>query len=50
MMMIFIVCIVFIPLDQKANLNRIEKYVENKDFCNLITPFEDTEILEINQY
>ena len=23
---------------------------ENKDFCNIILPFEDTEILEFNQY
>ena len=49
-MMIFIMWIVFISLEQKANLNRIEKYVENKDFCNSMIPFQDTEKLEINQY
>ena len=27
-----------------------KKVCENKDFCNVIMPFEDTEILEFNQY
>ena len=27
-----------------------KKVCENKDFCNVIVPSEDTEILEFNQY
>ena len=27
-----------------------KKVCENKDFCNVIMPFEDTKILEFNQY
>ena len=27
-----------------------KKACENKDFCNVIMPSEDTEILEFNQY
>ena len=34
----------------KNNLNRIKKYVKNKDFCNVIMPSEDTKISEFNQY
>ena len=33
--------------------NKLESHkmvCENKDFCNIILPFEDTEILEFNQY
>ena len=48
-MVIFTAWIVFIPLEQKTNLNRI-KLCENKDFCNVIMPFEDTKILEFNQF
>ena len=33
---------VFIPLEQKKNLN--------KDFCNIFMPSKDTKILEFNQY
>ena len=35
------------------NRKKIElhkKVCENKDFCNVILPFEDTKILEFNQY
>ena len=46
-MVIFIVWIVFIPLEQKANLGHIKKY---KNFCNVIMPSEDTKILEFNEY
>ena len=49
-MVIFIVWIVFIPLEQKTNLNCIKKICENKDFCNVVLPWEDTNILEFNQY
>ena len=48
-MVIFIDWIVFILLEQKANLYRI-RVCENKDFCNVIMSSKDTEILEFNQY
>ena len=38
------------PFATEKILNRMKKYGENKDFCNVITPFEDTEKLEFNQY
>ena len=41
-MVIFIVWIVFIPLEQKANIKSHKKVCENKDFCNEIMPSEDT--------
>ena len=28
----------------------LKKVCENKDFCNAAMPFEDTKILEFNQY
>ena len=49
-MVLFIVQIVFIPLEQKTNLNRIKKFVKAKIFCYVIIPSEDTKILEFNQY
>ena len=52
-MVVFIVLIVFILLEQKANLNFMKKYVkvcENEIFCNLAMPFEDSKILEFNRY
>ena len=49
-MVIFIVWVVFIPLEQKINLESHKKVSENKDFCNVIIPSEDTEILEFNNY
>ena len=45
---IFIVWIVFIPLEQKK-LESHKRVCENQDFCNIITPSEDTKILEFNQ-
>ena len=52
-MVTFIVWIVFILLEQEPNLNCIKKYVKKRflsfDFW-LITPSEDTKILEFNQY
>ena len=33
--------------NKRESLNRVCK---NKDFCNTIMPFEDTKILEFNQY
>ena len=39
---------VFIPLEQNTNLNHI-KGCENKDFCNVVMPSEDTKILEFSQ-
>ena len=47
--MIFIFLIVFIPLEQKTILNYTKKVGENKDFCNILMPSEDTRILELNQ-
>ena len=50
MMAIFIVWIVFIPLEKKNKLESHKKVCENKNFCNVIMPSEDTKILEFNQY
>ena len=51
-MEIFIVWIAFISLEQRAKekLESHKKVFENKDFCYVIMPFEDTKILELNQY
>ena len=46
--MIFIVWIVHIPLEQKRESH--EKVCENKNFCNVIMPSEDTKIWTFNQY
>ena len=46
-MVVFIIWIVFIPLEQKAKWSRIKKY---KDFSNIIMPSKDTGILELIQY
>ena len=37
-------------LEQKTKVNFIKKVCENKDFCNVVMPFEDTKILKFNQY
>ena len=34
----------------KNKLESHKKVYENKDFCNVIMPFEDTKRLEFNQY
>ena len=34
----------------KSKLEFHKKVCENKDFCDVIMPFEDTKILEFNQY
>ena len=34
----------------KNKLERHKKLCENKDFCNILIPSEDTKILEFNQY
>ena len=31
-------------------MNHIKSYVKNKDFCSIVMPFQDTKILEFNQY
>ena len=58
-MVIFIFCIVFIPSEQKSNLNRIKKVCENKDICenkeawenkDVVMPSGDTNTSEFNQY
>ena len=46
---IFIVWIVFIPLEQKK-LESHKKVCENKYFCVVVMPSEETKILEFNQY
>ena len=35
---------------EKRNLNCIKKVCENKGFCNVIMPSEDTKIFKFNQY
>ena len=50
MIVIFPVCIVFIDIEQKTNLNHINNHVKKKDFCKTEMPSEDTKVLEINQY
>ena len=47
-MVIFIIWIVFIPIEQE--IESYKKVCENKDFCSVIMPSEDTKILEFNQY
>ena len=47
-MVIFIVCIVFIPLEQKANVNHTKKYVKIKIF--IIMSSRDTKMIEFDQY
>ena len=47
---IFIVSIVFILLEKTNKLESQKKVCENKDFCNIVMPFEDTKILELNKY
>ena len=49
-MLIFVVRIVFIPLQQKTKFSHIKNYVEIKDFCNIVMPSEDTKIIDFNQY
>ena len=34
----------------KSKLESHKKVCENKDFCNVVMPSEDTKILELNQY
>ena len=34
----------------RKKLESHKKLCENKDFCNVIIPFEDAKILEFNQY
>ena len=35
---------------RKNKLQSHKKVCENKNFCNIVTPSEDTKILEFNQY
>ena len=37
-------------MQEKKKLQSHKKVCENKDFCNVIMPSEDTKILEFNQY
>ena len=48
--MIFILWIVFISLEQNDKLEFYEKVWENKDFCGVVMPSEDTKMLEFDQY
>ena len=43
-----IVVIAFIPLEKKLELHK--NICVNKDFWNVIMPYEETKILEFNQY
>ena len=49
-MVSFIIWITFILSIQKKKLESLKKVCENKDFCNVTVPSEDTKILEFNQY
>ena len=49
-MTLFIVWVVFIPLEQKNKLELHKKVCENKNFCNVIMPSEDTKVLKSNNY
>ena len=40
----------FHSLRTKSKLELHKKVCENKDFCNIVMPFESTKILEFNQY
>ena len=35
---------------QQKNLKSLEKVCKNKDFCKIVTPSENNNILEFNQY
>ena len=37
-------------LQNKKKLESHKKVCENKDFCNIMMPSEDTKIFEFNQY
>ena len=37
-------------LRTKTKLYTVKKVCENKDFCNVVMPSEDTKISELNQY
>ena len=41
-------CLYYFRTKNKLELHK--RVCENKDFCNVIMPFEDTKILELNQY
>ena len=47
-MVTFIVWIVFINFEQKRNLNQIETVFNNKEFCKVVIPSEDSKILEFH--
>ena len=46
--MIFIVYVAPILLQKKKKLQSHKKVCENKDFCNVMKPFENTKMLEFN--
>ena len=48
--MVIFVWIAFISLEQRDKLESHRKLCENKHFGNLIMPYEDTKILEFDQY
>ena len=49
-MVIFIAWIAFIILQQKTKLQFHKRACENKDFCKIIMPSEDTKNVESSQY
>ena len=46
--MIFIVYVAPILLQKKKKLQSHKKVCENKDFCNVMKPLENTKMLEFN--
>ena len=49
-MVIFLVLIVFITLEKKANLNHAKKFLKIKLFAIFVMPPQETKTLEFNQY
>ena len=49
-MMTFIVSVFFVRLEQKTNLDHVEKYAQINVFCNFVVLSEDSKILEFNKY
>ena len=37
-------------MQHKINMNLMEMYAKNKDFCHIVMPSKDTKVLEFNQY
>ena len=44
----FLNCVHYFAAENKRESHK--KVCKNKDFCNVVMPFEDTKMLEFNQY